>query len=160
MAEIADGSIMVTPDPNESTTFVFNQMLTSKQTMKFNFKYETVGDWQAIATRQVDSRVIPTRARGYFFVIKDDLIEFQKYKKSGSGEIVAMVPNDGQIKSGETYEFEVGSVNVDGGVLSTLKVNGNTVLEYMDTEDPIYDQGQFLFYAHKTLGAITLSPVK
>lgn len=160
LTEITDGGIKVTPDVNESTVIAFNKMLTSKQAMKFNFKYDTVGDWQAIGTRHTNPKVNPTKARGYFFVIKDDLIEFQKYSKSGSGEIVAMVPNNGQIKSGETYEFEVGSVNVDGGVLSTLKVNGNVVLDYMDTVDPIYDQGYFIFYAHKTLGPVTISPVK
>jgi len=30
----------------------------------------------------------------------------------------------------------------------------------MDTVDPIYDQGYFIFYAHKTLGPVTISPVK
>ena len=158
--EIADGAIKVTPDENDSTVFVLNQPLTSKQSVKFNLTYNTVGDWQAIATRHINPKVIPTRSRGYFFVIKDDLIEFQKYQKSGSGEIVAMVPNDGQVKSGETYEIEVGSVDVEGGVLSTLKVNGKTVLEYMDTEDPIYDQGHFALYIHRTLGPVSISPVK
>ena len=158
--EIEDGAIKVTPDENESTVFAFNEPLAANQVMKFNYKYTTVGDWSAMATRHVDPRFSPTRSRGYFFVIKDDLIEFQKYQQSGKGEIVAMVPNDGQVKSGETYEFEVGSVNVEGGVLSTLKVNGETVLEYMDTEDPIYDQGHFAFYIHKTLGPVFISPVK
>ncbi|MBR5517755.1 MAG: hypothetical protein IKV86_01860 [Clostridia bacterium] len=160
IVEIEDGAIKVTPDENESTVFAFNQPLTSDQSMKFNFTYTTVGDWQAMATRHTDPKVIPTRCRGYFFVIKDDLIEFQKYQEKGKGEIVAMIPNDGQVKSGETYEFEVGSVNVEGGVLSTLKVNGETVLEYMDTEDPIYDEGYFAFYIHKTLGPVSISPVK
>ena len=112
----------------------------------------------SMTSREVRSNDIPGKT--YFFVSKDDLIEFQKYQQSGKGEIVAMVPNDGQVKSGETYEFEVGSVNVEGGVLSTLKVNGETVLEYMDTEDPIYDQGHFAFYIHKTLGPVYISPIK
>ena len=158
--EITDGAIKVTPDENESTVFVFNQPLTAKQSMKYNFKYETVGDYLAVCTRQVTKGSTPTGSRGYFFVIKDDLIEFQKYTAKSKGEILAMVPNDGQIKSGETYEFEVGSVNVDGGVLSTLKVNGNTVLEYLDADDPIYDQGHFALYLHKTLGGGILSPIK
>ena len=160
LVEIADGAIKVTPDENDSTVFSLNQPLTSKQSVKFNLTYNTVGDWQAIATRHVNPKVIPTRSRGYFFVIKDDLIEFQKYQKASSGDIVAMVPNDGQVKSGETYEIEVGSVDVEGGVLSTLKVNGKTVLEYMDTEDPIYDQGHFALYMHRTLGPVSISPVK
>mgnify|MGYP003306396249 CR=1 FL=1 len=160
MAEITDAGIVITPDVNDSTVFTFNNALTGKQTMKYNFKYETVGDYLAVCTRQVTKGTTPTWSRGYFFVIKDDLIEFQKYTAKSKGEIVAMVPNNGQIKSGETYEFEVGAVNVDGGVLNTLKVNGNVVLEYLDTENPIYDQGYFSIYLHKTLGGGTLSPIK
>ena len=159
-AELTDDGIVVTPDLNESAVFAFNQPLTAKQKMKFSLKYHTVGDWHAIATRQVDPDVIPTRSKGYFFVIKDDLIEFQKYQAKSNGKILAKTQNNGQIKSGETCEIEVGSVNVEGGVLSTLKVNGNTVLEYLDTDNPIYEQGYFLFYAHKTLGPVTISTVK
>ena len=127
--------------------------------MKFKFTYTTVGDWQAMATRHTNPKVTPTRCKGYFFVIKDDLIEFQKYQDKSKGEIVAMIPNDGKVKSGETYEFEVGSVNVEGGVLSTLKVNGEVILEYLDTEDPIYDLGYFSFFVHKDLGRVALSPI-
>lgn len=152
--------IEVVPNEKESTVFAFKNPLAPKQLMKFGFKYDNVGDWQAIATRQLDTKVIPTKAKGYFFVIKEDLIEFQKYLEKGNGEIVAMVPNNGQIKSGETYEFEVGSVNVDGGVLSTLKVNGNVVLEYLDTDNPIYEEGYFLFYCHNTLGKVSISSAK
>lgn len=160
MVEITDDGIVVTPDEGDSTRFTYNAPLTSKQSMKINVNYKTVGDWLAIATRHVDNKQSLTYSRGYFFVIKDDLIEFQKYKGKSNGEIVAMVPNNGFVKSGETCEIEVGSVNVDGGVLSTLKVNGAVVLEYLDTEDPIYDQGYFTFYLHKTLGGATFSPIK
>ena len=42
----------------------------------------------------------------------------------------------------------------------TMAFNGEVVLEYLDTEDPIYDQGHFAFYVHKTLGPVYISPVK
>ncbi len=152
-----NNTLALTADEGEGTVLLYNKPLTSKQKMKFKLKYDTVGDWHAIATRHVDKNASHTRSRSYFFVIKPDLIEFQKYEGAGNGEIVVKIPNNEQIiKSGETYDVEVGSVNVDGGVLSTLKINGETIIEYLDSDDPIYDQGYFSIYCHKTLGKVSI----
>lgn len=154
------GIIAIVPDEGESTNYEFKSLLTSKQMMKFGLKYDNTGNWAAISTRKVATGVGPTQSRGYFFVIKDDLIEFQKYTAKGKGEILVTVENNNQIvKPATTHEVEVGSVNVEGGVLSKLIVDGKTVIEYLDTEDPIYDLGYFSFFVHKDLGRVALSPI-
>lgn len=159
VATIAEngGIIAITPDETESTMYEYKKALTSKQSMRFNLKYDNLGNWQAICTRKVSKGTTPTQSRGYFFVIKDDLIEFQKYTAKGKGKILASIENNNQIiKAGVTYIVEIGSVNVEGGVLSTLKVNGETVLEYLDTEDPIYDEGYFSLFCNKSFGRVAL----
>ena len=94
------------------------------------------------------------------FVIKDDLIEFQKYTAKGKGQILVTIENNNQIiKPAITHEIEVGSVNVEGGVLSKLIVDGETIVEYLDSEDPIYEQGYFSFFCNSKLGRVALSPI-
>ena len=154
------GIIAIVPDEGESTNYEFKQLLTSRQMMKFGLKYDNTGNWAAINTRKVTSGVSPTQSRGYFFVIKDDLIEFQKYTDKSKGAILVTIENNNQIvKPGITHEIEVGSVNVEGGVLSKLIVDGETIIEYLDTEEPIYEQGYFSFYVHKDLGRVALSAI-
>ena len=154
------GIIAIVPDENESTNYEFKQILTSKQMMKFGLKYDNTGNWAAINTRKVSSGLSPTQSRGYFFVIKDDLIEFQKYTAKAKGQILVTIENNNQIvKPGITHEIEVGSVNVEGGVLSKLIVDGETIIEYLDSEDPIYEQGYFSFFCNSKLGRVALSPI-
>lgn len=156
-----NGSIIaIVPDEEESTAYEFKQLLTSKQMMRMTLKYDQTGNWDAISTRKITSGLGPTQTRGYFFVIKDDLIEFQKYTAKSKGAIVATVENNNQIfKPGVTHEVIIGSVNVEGGVLSKLIVDGETVIEYLDTEDPIYEQGYFALQCHKNLGRKAIGPV-
>lgn len=154
------GIIAIVPDESESTNYEFKTLLTSKQMMKFGLKYDNTGNWAAINTRKVTSGVSPTQTRGYFFVIKDDLIEFQKYTGKGKGQILVTIENNNQIvKPAITHEIEVGSVNVEGGVLSKLIVDGETIIEYLDTEDPIYEQGYFSLFCHSKLGRVAVSAI-
>ena len=87
------------------------------------------------------------------------MIEFQKYTDKGEGVILASVPNNGMFAPKNINEIEVGSVNVDGGVLSTLKLGDSTVLKYLDQDDPIYEEGYFAVFAHHTLGPVSISTI-
>jgi len=154
------GIIAIVPDEAESTSYEFKTPLTSKQMMRMTLKYDTTGNWDAISTRKVASGLTPTQSRGYFFVIKDDLIEFQKYTAKSKGKILVTVENNNQIfKPGVTHDITVGSVNVEGGVMNKLIVDGETIIEYLDTEDPIYDQGYFSLFCHSKLGRKAIGPI-
>ena len=154
------GIIAIVPDENESTNYEFKTLLTSKQMMRMTLKYDQTGNWDAISTRKISSGLTPTQSRGYFFVIKDDLIEFQKYTAKGKGEILVTVENNNQIfKPGTTHDITVGSVNVEGGVMNKLIVDGQTVIEYLDAEDPIYEQGYFSLFVHQNLGRKAIGPI-
>ncbi|MBQ2897623.1 MAG: right-handed parallel beta-helix repeat-containing protein [Clostridia bacterium] len=152
-------TITITPAADNSASLVYKKPVTSRQTMKLKVSYDNIANWHAICTRLIDPKATPTNSRGYFFVIKNDLIEFQKYTDKGEGVILASVPNNGMFAPKNINEIEVGSVNVDGGVLSTLKLGDSTVLKYLDQDDPIYEEGYFAVFAHHTLGPVSISTI-
>ena len=103
------------------------------------------GSWFGIALRQTNTALAPYNSKGqsYLVIVKKDAVEFQKYNPTAAKTgVIATYPND-YIKDGEWCDIEFGAIDVIGGVQISLKVNGNEVFSYLDTENPIYEEGYF-----------------
>ena len=94
----------------------------------------------------------------YGVVFKKDKIELQKGQPSGVSAVIKEVPNNGQyIQSNVTADIVFGAVDVENGVRLFLSVNGETVFDYVDTENPYKDPGSIAVYAFQ--GPVTLQAI-
>ena len=112
------------------------------------------GNWPIIAIRNTNTN---TYASGYVFVIKDSVIELQKYNASGqtmlflgtadnpSGTHGPAMVND-MFVMGEYNKVEVASYNEANGVRVILKVNDKVVYDFLDGVAPVDNAGNILFY--------------
>lgn len=107
------------------------------------------GSWAGITLRQTKPTALPylrNETSSYLIVVKEDLIELQRYNVSkADGGIMETAPNS-FIKSGSWHNIEFGAVPAEKGVYVTFKVDGKDVFSYFDTSMPYYDDGCFTVF--------------
>lgn len=146
--EAVDGAVSI-KGPSGSVIAYDNRLLApgEKVSLKMNFGKNT--DWDAFGVKQVETKgkSMVTAAKGYYIIVKRDLIELQKYP-SNSGNILTEVVNAGSIIKPDTYhDVEVSCTPEGDGVRIVFKVDGNIIIDYSDETDPITDLGYFSIQA-------------
>lgn len=121
---------------------------------------ETKGSWVAIALRQNDTSnyVYNTAGNCYLMVIKEDVIEFQKFTL-GYSEFLDTLENK-YIKNGEPCRLDFSAIDVESGVRILVRVNNETVFDYVDMNHPFYEAGNMALYNPSGGGYIQLSGVE
>ncbi|THF76580.1 carbohydrate binding domain-containing protein [Cohnella fermenti] len=127
--------------------------------------YGAAGSWPILNLRNQGTMSFGS---GYVIVIKQDVIELQKYKDNASTMLLIGTLNDpgvgGPAVPNEYFVYaqensiQAGSWNTDEGVRIVLKVNGHSVIDYEDKSDAIRSAGYFGIYTG-TADSITLSGV-
>lgn len=95
----------------------------------------------ALTMRTLNSELI-WGATGYTLIIKDDVIEYQRYKQGSGGGIIKTVPNN-SIRANEWIDVEVGAIDYDQGIKIILRINGEEVLNEYDESGIITEYGKF-----------------
>lgn len=111
--------------------------------MKINFS-----GWTGITLRQKDETLMPysTSNNTYLVIFKPDVIEFQKYNSAASTTGIINTFTNSYVKDGMWHDIEFGAVDVKGGVEIILKVDGEKVFSYYDTETPNVNEGYFTLF--------------
>ncbi len=124
-----------------------NQPLNNYESHHFRMKVDIKG-WVGLSLRQKDLTIMPYKSSNtaYLIVIKPDMFEVQKYNPAAATTGIINTYTNTHIKSGEWYDIEFGAVDVVGGVEVILKVNGETVFSFFDTEQPNFEEGYFTVY--------------
>lgn len=155
--DITSSNGILSLKPKNSMNVMYCKKLTSKESIAFDLNLEMLNDWTAISVRQPFAADRPTKTRGYFFVLKSDVIELQKYTASGAGTIVASVENNGKyVTSGKWHAVQACATNTENGVLLTLELDGKMVIEYLDTDEPIYDEGTAAIFCNAANGIVQI----
>ncbi len=110
--------------------------------MKAAFDITDIG-YTSIGVRAVSTEIEPWLTKEYIFLVKKNVIELQKF--NGSKRFFFDVPNT-YIKSGVQYDIEFGATSEGDNVRVILKVNGEEVFNYLDTENIIDLPGFFHVY--------------
>lgn len=93
----------------------------------------------------------------YFTILKKDTVEFQKW---GSGENINNSYPNIYTKTNEWAVYELSAVAQDDGTnLVTWKIDGQTVVEYMDNDLPITTPGFLYFYNGVKGATLDIMPV-
>ncbi|WP_036963627.1 Ig-like domain-containing protein [Promicromonospora kroppenstedtii] len=95
---------------------------------------------------------------GYLVVIKEDVIEMQRWKPDVF--MIDVFPNT-VIEPGSTHEVTFGTVAVEGGVRVVLRVDGEPVWSYLDDtpDNPLAAPGYFTVYRQGPAGEMSISPI-
>ena len=102
-------------------------------------------NWDAYGIKQtmVSNGTNILRTEGYFAVVKTDYIELQKYPAPSSGAILQSVKNDGFVLPNTYHKIESSCIHKEDGAHILFKVDGKTVLDYVDTDNPNLKVGYF-----------------
>ncbi|MBP3360927.1 MAG: right-handed parallel beta-helix repeat-containing protein [Clostridia bacterium] len=138
----------LTHSSKSNSTFGTAERIPTHQIMKFKAKADNIGSGfigYGIRAQASPTAVAWNGNSQYIVIIKEKTIEFQKF---GSGNSVFIeYPND-CIFSGQTHEIEYSALNNDNGSVDvTFKVDGKTIVEYNDHDEPIMPAGFFEVYA-------------
>lgn len=94
----------------------------------------------------------------YFTILKKDTVEFQKW---GSGANINNSYPNIYTKNNEWTVYELSALlQEDGSNLVTWKMDGKTVVEYTDTDNPITTPGYLYFYNGPKDARLEIMPVE
>lgn len=117
------------------------------------------GGWFGFSVRSktAGDPVWTNSSSGYLVVIKEDVIEMQKW--SPAVFMVDTFPNT-VIEPNSTHEVTFGAVDVEGGTRVVLRVDGEPVWSYLDdaADNPLATDGYFTAYRQGPAGEMSLSP--
>ncbi|MDF2921123.1 MAG: carbohydrate-binding cenc domain protein [Paenibacillaceae bacterium] len=126
----------------------------------------TSGSWPILNVRNQGKESFSS---GYVIVIKQDVIELQKYKDDVSTMLLIGTVNDPGVGGpavanqhfvyGQANRIQVGSSNTAEGVRIQLNVNGHSVIDYEDKTDSVRTAGYFGIYTG-TAQSIVLGAVE
>lgn len=117
------------------------------------------GTWAGYTIKQTNPTVFPytrTMTSSYFIVVKEDIIELQRYNlDKGVGGIITTVPND-YIKEGQWHSIQFGAVPSENGIYVSFVVDGKQVFAYNDVTAPFYEGGYFSIFPTGEGGSMSL----
>ena len=119
------------------------------QKLKFNciLDYTDPDHWMGFTLRNSDYQAYFSHTQNYLVILKpfEKIAELQRY---GTKFFIETYPLE-DVEYGKEFQVEYGAVDTpEGNVHITFKVNGKTVIDYLDT-DPQYkikDAGYFAVY--------------
>ena len=101
--------------------------------VSFKYKVDSYGGWQPIGF-QYEKQDMALGVDAYYFVIKDDIIELQKYGKYAQ-YIIAELPNNGALPAGQWNDVVMGAIPEEEGTRIILISNGKVVVDYLDKHE-------------------------
>lgn len=130
----------------EGTEFGYYEAaeLPGYQLLKFKMKAKFGGEWTGFGLRQqAPGMAYGVGGVGYMIIIKEDVIEFQRYNSGGG--MLKEIKND-FVKNEQWHEYEVGALDTEDGIRVILRVDGKTVLNELDSDGVITEPGHFQIY--------------
>ncbi len=120
--------------------------------------------WWGLAARVFETTDSATtifngRIKDYYVVIKNHQFELQSQTAGEGTNLYIEYPNNGIIVPGKWYEIQFGAVPVGNDILVIFKVNGETVIEYLDKNSTITEGGKFAIQPMSE-GSVSLRPAE
>ncbi|WP_166844776.1 Ig-like domain-containing protein [Isoptericola sp. BMS4] len=152
---VADGAAHLAP----RTAAGFAPATFGDELLRFD---TTVGDFDggwfgfSVRSKTAGQPVWTNSSSGYLVVIKEDVIEMQRWAPDVF--MIDVFPND-VIEPGSTHEVTFGAVDVDGGTRVVLRVDGEPVWSHLDTSGKLTTDGYLHVYRQGPAGEMSVAPV-
>ncbi len=146
---LADGDAVIDDDGFKSVKAgnfgYLGKKLPATDIYKFKVKFQLT-NFQGFGLNYDDPTVSCWKSKGYCILIKRDIIELQRYTTGAYG-IIATFVNEDKILSDTWYDMEIGKINTYNGCRIIMKVDGKTIIDYIDaSEYARKDEGYFAVY--------------
>ncbi|MFE6968546.1 Ig-like domain-containing protein [Isoptericola sp. NPDC057653] len=123
----------------------------------------SVGDYNggwfgfSVRSKTAGTPVWTNSSSGYLVVIKEDVIEMQRWKPDVF--MIDTFPNT-VIEPNSTHDVTFGAVAVEGGIRVVLRVDGEPVWSYLDdtADNALATDGYFTVYRQGPAGEMSISP--
>lgn len=122
--------------------------IETDQILKFKLKLSDVkgSNWISFGVRTQNVEVQPWNTPCYVFLVKEDVIELQKFN---GGKSFYLSTENKYLGNDEEHEIEFGAVTMgdEKSVRVMLSVDGVAVFDYIDSEDQVSAPGYFSLYS-------------
>lgn len=116
-----------------------NKILPENEILCFNTMVEDLDkDWVSYGIRVQQTTGACWSGDTIYLVIKKDQIELQR-----SGTILATIPNENIFEEEKWHEVQFGAINTNIGVEIIFNVDGKTVFDMVDRDNPVWVPGRF-----------------
>ena len=141
-------------------TVHYKDLFSGSDVLKFKAKmsFDATNGWYGFTLKKNNTATAVWDANTYLIIIKPALIEFQKYNAAASKTGILIEKENTFFEPNKWYDIEFGAVEVVGGEYVFMKANGQEVISYFDTENPILGPGYFCLKPLKD-GTIEIKPV-
>lgn len=163
-SRVGDGILFKRAAASDNPSGGYMTKIENYQTLKFRTKIDLNDGsggkgWIYYGLRADNNTGSYSNTRLYFVVVNETMIELQRW---GSGERLYLTWDNKYIESGKEYEIEYGAIDTeDGNVRIVFKVDGETVIDYVDdSENKILDSGYFTVYESRPGLSVYLLPAK
>lgn len=155
-------SVVITPNSDGTGIDLLKEPVPRKFRTTFKMTMDDFSQWVAFFLRQSSTESPWSYASdNYVIVLKPDVLELQKYKAGKNYGIILEVENNSEIiESGVEYEYEFIIENTDEGVHIQMRVDGESVIDYIDRENTIETEGFFGMFLNKENGPVTFRNAK
>lgn len=143
--EIQNGTFKLLADGSVGYT---GKTLGNDEALKFKGKFSDLSGsrWMSLGLRAQDPLVQPWNTPCYIFLVKEDVLELQKFR---SGENFYLSTENIYIEENKEYDVEFGAVTMGDGetVRVYVTIDGQTVFDYIDSDQPVTKPGYFSIYS-------------
>ena len=144
---VSGDEVVIKSKTNGSCIAYDERLLAPGETVRVKMNFGEMNGWDAFGIKQVETegKNMVTAAMGYYIVVKKDLIELQRYPSAG---VVTAVENNSKIITPNMWhDIEVSCTPEGENNHIIFKVDGNTIIDYIDSTTQIYDLGHFSIQA-------------
>ena len=154
----AEGGVEIKRNNKNAGVAYVDEVYSGSAVLCFDMKIDDYdGGWFGLSIKQRYKDSLPynkSSQSNYLIVIKEDVIEFQRYNQDMEiGGIMTTIPND-VFKKGQWQNVQFGALPTERGTYLIFNVDGKEVFRYRDTEAPFFDDGHFTVFP--TTGKISL----
>ncbi|WP_176706141.1 OmpL47-type beta-barrel domain-containing protein [Paenibacillus hemerocallicola] len=141
---VSPSHVLTFAPPSGSITAGYKSKISNHAIWSFRAGFDfSQNAWQGFTLRAKSTSTVPWSTTSYLFVVKSNQFELQRFGPSGSfSEGVITIPNT-IIDSGTEHRVQFGTLDTEDGVRILVKIDGNTIFDYLDQVGSIPEEGQF-----------------
>lgn len=133
-------------NPNSTNTGYSGKTIPGTDILKFKGKFDMT-NWNGFGLNAANATSACYNTTGYAILMKRDIFELQRYGSIGQNGIIKFYTNEDIILNDIWYDIEIGTVNTYDGIRIILKVDGETIIDYIDKGvEAVKQEGYFAIY--------------
>lgn len=154
--DVHDGIVVLDGTAEKQQSIKHDEKMQLGIMYSFRAKIDSTDGWMVFGNYEKPDSAF-TSMNSYCAVITASAIELQKYTPDRSYYIINSTPNDGIVNSGEWHEYAYGLLPDSEGIRFVLMIDGKTIINYIDTNNPLYIEGYPVVLANPANKTVSLT---